>query len=436
MRIELAYGKARLSVNLPQGISVTVVEPASVPASPDPVDTVLASLRTPIGCPALRRTVRPADSVAVVFSDITRPTPNREIIPPILNELRSAGVPREKITLFNSTGTHRLNTRQELEGMLGSEIVGTFRIIQNDARAQGQHVKIGVTTSGNEVKIQKDFLSCTYKILTGFIEPHFFAGFSGGGKAVMPGMAHLDTVMRNHSARNIDHPGSQWAILEGNPIHQEVNEATALVKPDFLLNVALSTDKRITRSFPGDVEAAFREGTRFVKESAMRKVESLFDIVLTSNSGYPLDLNLYQAVKGMSAAARITRPGGSIIVAAECWDGIPDHGSFGKLLREAGDADELLARIRADGFMMDDQWQAQILALVVKKAHVFVHADGLTPQQITGAKLTPCGSIEEQLGRLLRTYGDAARVCVLPDGPQTVPFVEMAAAPRAAGSLT
>ena len=242
--------------------------------------------------------------------------------------------------------------------------------------------------------------------------------------------------MRNHSARNIDHPGSQWAILEGNPIHQEVNEATALVKPDFLLNVALSTDKRITRSFAGDVEAAFREGTRFVKESAMRKVESLFDIVLTSNSGYPLDLNLYQAVKGMSAAARITRPGGSIIVAAECWDGIPDNGSFGKLLREAGDADELLARIRADGFMMDDQWQAQILALVVKKAHVFVHADGLTPQQITGAKLTPCGSIEEQLGRLLRTYGDAARVCVLPDGPQTVPFVEMAAAPRAAGSLT
>jgi nickel-dependent lactate racemase len=163
-----------------------------------------------------------------------------------------------------------------------------------------------------------------------------------------------------------------------------------------------------------------------VKTAAMKRVDSLFDIVLTSNSGYPLDLNLYQSVKGMSAAARITRQGGAILIAAECWDGIPDHGSFGRLLRETRDADELLARIRADGFMMDDQWQAQILALLVKKAQVFVHAGGLTPAQITQAKLRPCVSIEEQLRLLLQSRGPGARVCVLPEGPQTVPYFESA----------
>jgi len=172
------------------------------------------------------------------------------------------------------------------------------------------------------------------------------------------------------------------------------------------------------------VDSAYAAGTRFVKTTAMTKVDCLFDIVLTSNSGYPLDLNLYQSVKGMSAAARITRPGGSIIIAAECWDGVPAHGSFGTLLRETRDADDLLARIRADGFMMDDQWQAQILALIVKKADVFVHADGLTDAQIIQAKLRPCASIDDQLRLLLEKYGPAARICVLPEGPQSVPYFE------------
>ena len=424
MRVKLAYGKSGLEVGIPEGVRVTTIEPTFVPACPDPIDAITASLRTPIGCLPLRERVHPNDTVGIVFSDITRPTPNHQIIPAILAELESPGVPKDRITLFNSTGTHRLNTRQELVGMLGREIVAGCRIVQNDARARDQHLTVGVTSSGNTVKIQKDFLACSFKILTGFIEPHFFAGFSGGGKAMMPGMAHLDTVMRNHNARNIDDPNAQWAVLDGNPIRSEVDEAVALVKPDFLVNVALNRDKEVTRSFPGDMVKAYAAGTEFVKATAMVKVDSLFDIVLTSNSGYPLDLNLYQSVKGMSAAARITRPGGSLLVAAECWDGIPAHGSFGKLLRETRDADELLTRIRAQGFMMDDQWQAQILALIVKKADVFVYAGGLTPEQITQAKLKPCASIEDQLRLLLQKYGPAAKVCVLPEGPQTVPYVE------------
>ncbi|MGA2976102.1 MAG: nickel-dependent lactate racemase [Spirochaetia bacterium] len=424
MKVTLAYGKTGLDVRLPEWADIAIIEPRFVPAAPDERRVITDSLRNPIGALPLGEGVSPHDTVAVVFSDITRPTPNALVIPTILDELRAAGVPRDRITLFNATGTHRPNTELELIGMLGREIVSSYRIVQNDARAAAEHVKVGATRSGNEIWIQKEFMACSYKILTGFIEPHFFAGFSGGGKAVMPGMARLDTVIRNHSASNIDHPRAQWAVLDGNPIRGEVDEAAALVRPSFLVNVALNRDKAVTRSFAGDVFEAYRAGTGFVKSTSMARVASAFDIVLTSNSGFPLDLNLYQAVKGMSAAARITRPGGSLLIAAECRDGIPSHGSFGRLLREARDPDDLLARIRTPGFMMDDQWQAQILALIVKKADVFVHASGLTAAQITQAKLTPCPCLEDQINALLEKYGKNARICVLPEGPQTVPYVD------------
>lgn len=422
MRCRLAYGRTGLEIALPDTASVTVVEPAFVPAVPDQAAAVAESLRRPIGSTALRERVAPTDTVAVVFSDLTRPTPNEIIVPVVLAELAAAGVPPDRITLFNSTGTHRLNTPRELAGMLGGDVARRYRIVQNDARANGRHALVGTTASGNGIHILKDFLACSFKILTGFIEPHFFAGFSGGGKAIMPGLARLDTVMRNHDARTMDDPRSTWAVLDGNPMRAEVEETVALVRPDFLVNVSLNRDKRITGVFSGDVAAAYRAGTEFVRKTAMVEVPSPFDIVVTSNSGYPLDLNLYQAVKGMSAAARIVRPGGSIVVAAECWDGIPEHGSFGRLLREAKDVDELLARIRAPGFAMDDQWQAQIMALIVKKADVYVHADGLTREQIETAKLKPCPSIDGQVAQLLRKYGPDARICVLPEGPQTVPY--------------
>ena len=421
MRVKLAYGKNGLEVVLPDTPPVTLVQPTFVAASPDAKGEIVISLRNPIGAPPLRESVTPGDSVGIVFNDLTRPTPNHLIIPAILEELHSAGVPDHHITLFNATGTHRRNTEPELIGMLGKEVVSRHRIVQNDARADGEHVKVGTTRNGNDVMIQKDFVACSFKILTGFIEPHFFAGFSGGGKALMPGMARLDTVMRNHNSRNIDHPGAQWAVLDGNPIREEVEEAASFVRTDFLVNVTLNRNKELTRCFSGDLHEAYNAGTDFVRATCMVSVPFLFDIVLTSNSGYPMDLNLYQAVKGMSAAARITRPGGAVIVAAECWDGIPDHGSFGKLLAESRNADELLERIRSEGFQMDDQWQAHILALVVKKADVFVFSGGLTPEQIIRAKLQPCKSIEETVMSLRKKYGRQARICVLPDGPQTIP---------------
>ena len=421
MRIRLAYGKTGLEVDLPEGLSVTVLEPRYQKGLADPQAALRQALRAPPASRPLRELAGAADRVGIAFSDLTRPTPYPVILPAILAEL--SHVPAENILLFNATGTHRPNTAAELEGMLGPGIAGRYRIIQNDCEDRGSHRSLGTTRSGNEVWVHGEFLDCGLKILTGFIEPHFFAGFSGGPKAVVPGLALLETILGNHSAAHLDHPRARWGITRGNPLWEELREAAALAGAGFLLNVALNRDREITAVFAGDCDLAHAAGCAFVKERAMAAVREPFDIVVASNSGYPLDLNLYQTVKGMSAAAQVVKPGGGIIVAADCWDGIPEHGSYGRLLAEARSAEELLGRLRAPGFATRDGWQAQIHALIVQKAQVYLYSRNLSEEQMRRALLRPCRDIAETVEALARGSARAARVCVLPEGPQTIPYL-------------
>ncbi len=421
MHIKLAYGKTGLPLTLPDSLAVTVVEPTFVAGLPDPVAALRQALAAPIAAAPLAEVVRPGQRVGVVFSDITRPTPNRLILPVVLAEL--ARVPDVEIILFNALGTHRPNTDAELREMLGDDIVAQYRIVQNNAFDQATQVRVGVTRRGHEVWLNAELMACDLKVLTGFIEPHFFAGFSGGGKAIMPGMAGLRTVLGNHDAGMIADPAATWGITHGNPIWEEIHEVAHQAGPVFLVNVTLNRNKEITAVFAGDLDQAHAAGCAFVKHAAMVPVPQPFDIVITTNSGHPLDLNLYQAVKGMSAAAQVVRPGGAIIIAASCWDGIPEHGRYGRLLREATSPQALLDRICAPGFLEQDQWQAQIQAQIQLKADVYVHSDHLTDEQITAALLRPCHRIEETIEALLRRYGPAARICVLPEGPQTIPYL-------------
>jgi nickel-dependent lactate racemase len=344
------------------------------------------------------------------------------MIPAILDELEH--VPKENITLFNALGTHRPNSMAELRGILGHALIDNYRIVQNESFEQSTQIHVGVTNRGNEIWLNREFFECEAKILTGFIEPHFFAGFSGGGKMVMPGMAGQQTVLSNHGADMIASPNATWGITWGNPIWEEVREVALSVKPTFLLHVALNKDKEITGVFAGSLDAAHAAGCAFVKETVMAPVPQPFDIVITTNSGYPLDLNLYQAVKGMSAAAQVVREGGAIIVAADCWDGIPDHGLYGRLLREADSPQGLLDTINTPSFLEQDQWQAQIQAQIQLKADVYVRTDNLTTEQIESALLQPCHRIEETVAELMNKYGPQAKICVLPEGPQTIPFIQ------------
>jgi nickel-dependent lactate racemase len=357
----------------------------------------------------------------VGFSDNTRPTPNPLIRRAILAEV--AGAPGVAITLFNALGTHRPNTEAELRAMLGAEVAARYPIVQNNAFDPATQTRVGVTARGHEIWLNAELMACDLKVLTGFIEPHFFAGFSGGGKAIMPGMAGLRTVLGNHDAGMIADPRATWGVTAGNPIWEEIQEAAQQAGRLFLVNVTLNREKQITGVFAGDLRQAHAAGCAFVRRSAMAAVPQPFDIVITTNSGYPLDLNLYQAVKGMSAASQVTRPAGAIIIAASCWDGIPDHGLYGRLLREAASPQQLLERIGAPGFLEQDQWQAQIQAQIQLKADVYVRSDHLTDEQITAALLRPCHRIEDTVAGLLERYGRRARICVLPEGPQTIPYI-------------
>lgn len=419
MRVELAYGRTGLVVDLPDR-NVTVVEPKFVPGEQDQRGAVQQALKNSLGCAPLRELVNSDDQVAIVFSDITRPVPNHIILPAILEELTH--LPKENIVLINALGMHRANTREELIGMLGQDIVDQYRIVQSLADERESYALAGTLPDGHEVYLRKEYLDASVRILTGFIEPHFFAGFSGGPKSVAPGIASRDTVMYIHSAELIGHPKSTWGILEGNPVQEAIARIAALNEVHFVVNVALNKNKEITKVWAGTLEDVHRLGTQFVKETSMCPVEDYFDVVLTSNSGYPLDLNLYQAVKGMSAAARVVKPGGHIICVAECWDGIPEHGNFKKLLAGAKSWEDILTQVYTPGFALTDQWQAQTLAMILRRAKVHMYSDCLTAEQIRLAHLEPVQSVEEVIEKILAEKPEAT-ICVLPEGPQTIPYV-------------
>jgi len=307
--------------------------------------------------------------------------------------------------------------------MLGREILGRYNVINHDSRNPSTLARVGTTSTGVQVYLNRQFLEADVRITTGFVEPHFFAGFSGGPKMVAPGLAGIDTVMTLHDARHIGHPSATWGITEGNPVHDDVREIARMVTVHFAIDVTLNRDQKITAAFAGDIFAEHRAACASAKETAMRQVPSPFDVVLTTNSGYPLDQNLYQAVKGMSAAAKIIKPGGTIVAAAECRDGLPNHGSYGAVLAAAPSPRALLEMICTPGYAVPDQWQVQVQAQIQTKANVLIKTDGLGPNEIRAAHFTPIDDVTRAVEDALHHAGTASTLCVLPQGPQTIPYL-------------
>jgi nickel-dependent lactate racemase len=333
-----------------------------------------------------------------------------------------AGIPGGNITLLNQLGTHRPNTRAELEHMLTPEIVRDYRVLNHEPENPQAHVTFGTTRAGAPAMINRHLAEADVRIITGFIEPHFFAGFSGGPKGIMPGCAALETVMSNHGEKNIGDPNSVFGRLDGNPIWEEMRDIALRIGPSFLLNVTLNEQRQLTGVFAGDLLQAHRAGAEFVRESAMQRAGAPFDIVITTNSGYPLDQNLYQGVKGMSAAARIVKPGGTVILACECREGVPAGSPLDTLLRSADSPEEILALLATPGFVRPEQWQAQIQSLIQRKASVLVYSS-LSDEVIRAAHLTPCHDISAAVMERLDKLGPDGRVAVLPQGPLTIPYL-------------
>ncbi|HEY8909487.1 MAG TPA: nickel-dependent lactate racemase [Desulfosporosinus sp.] len=419
MKVTLAYGKKGLNINVPEHSKI--IEPTHLELPADDHELVLHALRNPKGTKPLKEMVKSSDKVVIVISDITRPTPNHKLVPWIIEELPH--VPLENITIINGTATHRDQTREEFVEMLGETVVETVRVINHHCHEKSELTRLGTSSFGCEILLNKEYVEADFRIVTGFIEPHFFAGFSGGPKGIMPGIAGIETILTFHNAKMIGHPLATWGILENNPLQEMTREVNTFCKPDFLLNVALNGEKEITNVFAGELVAAHATGCAYVKEHAMIKCDKRYDVVITTNSGYPLDQNLYQAVKGMNAAHKIVKQGGTIISASECIEGMPDHGNFVKILQMRNSPKELLEMINDPSFQMFDQWEAQRLAMIQEWADIYLYST-LPDESVRIAMLTPTKDIEQTLAELTRKYGDEMSIAVLPLGPLAIPYVE------------
>jgi nickel-dependent lactate racemase len=400
---------------------VTIIEPFSRPELPDTHAALTSALRAPLGRPPLREVVRRGRSVAISVCDITRAQPRRAMLEAIFSELPD--LRPEDVTILIATGTHRTNTPAEVERMLGADIVRRYRVINHDSRDGSSLKYIGKTSTGVPVHMNRVWMEADVRLTTGFVEPHFFAGFSGGPKMVAPGLAGLETVLVLHDAVRIAHANATWGVTEGNPIHDDVREIARMVGVDFAVDVTLNRAQQITAVFAGDLFTEHRAACEAAKRDAMQPVDSSFDVVLTSNSGFPLDQNLYQAVKGMSAAAKVVKAGGTIVCAAECSDGLPSHGSYGEVLASQPSPEKLLEMICSPGYSRPDQWQVQIQAQIQTKAKVLVKTSGLTPEAVRAAHFHPIEDVAGAVSVALRSAGHGAKLCVLPQGPQTIPYL-------------
>ena len=416
----MAYGRTGLTVDLPAD-RTTVIEPAYSPGLPDQTGAVKAAVRNPIGTPTLREMVGPSDTVAISVCDITRPMPSSTVLPVILDEL--ARIDPDNIVILIATGTHRANTRDELAGMLGGVVDG-YRVVSHSAFDPSGLCRLDDTSSGIPVWLNRLWVESDVRITTGFVEPHFFAGFSGGPKMVAPGLAGFDTIMRLHNAEMIGDPRSTWGVTQRNPVHEAIRQIAGQTGVDFSVDVTINRDHRITAVYAGEIFAVHRAARGVARRAAMRPVRELFPVVVTTNSGYPLDLNLYQTVKGMSAAAQIVRRGGTIVCASECSDGIPDHGEYKAILSEASGPADLLETITEPGYRRHDQWQVQIQAQIQMKADVKLKSDCLTAEEVRAAHLDPVDDVADAVQEAARRHGSDAAICVLPQGPQTIPYLK------------
>lgn len=419
MKITLPYGKGMLTVNVP-GTAVRVIEPRCLPGLSDEAEAFREALRAPIASRPLRDIIGAGDRVAVVIPDGTRPFPSRRILPWLFAEL--AHVPAGQFRIIIGTGSHRPSTPAERAELLGPEITERFQVVDHRAQDRQTLKSAGRRGDGGVLYLNRDYVEADRRIVLGFIEPHFMAGFSGGYKAVMPGVADLDSIVYYHGAAVVADPRSTWGVLEGNPTQGLVRALGSLLPVDFCVNVTLNRRRQITGYFCGGTLGAHERGCAFAKASAMVACSSPFPLVVTTNGGYPLDQNLYQTVKGMSAAAQIVMPGGTILAVSECGDGFPDHGNFARLLREHATPQALLAKVMAPGCAIFDQWEAQLLALIQVKARVAL-CSAIPADAVRQAHLEPVGHLDAYLAEALRRLGADAPVAVLPEGPLTIPYL-------------
>jgi lactate racemase len=420
VRVHLEYGRTGVDVELPDRNVVGCLQYRSAEPLADPDAAVRHSLAHPTGTLPLARLARGRRNACVVISDVTRPVPNAVLLPPILETLESAGIPRREILILVATGMHRPNLGDELAEMVGRWVVENYRIENHHGPQRDEHTYLGQTARGVPVWIDSRYVAADLKITTGLIEPHFMAGFSGGRKLICPGLAGLDTVQVWHGPQFLEHPNARNGCLDGNPVHEENTAIGRMAGCDFIVNVVIDAKRRILRVVAGDMEAAFLEGVAFAREPVTATLPEPADIVVTTSAGYPLDTTFYQSVKGMVCALPVVKPGGTIILAASLSEGI-GSAEFQQVFAENPTIEGFMERIlnkdsRPLYFVMD-QWQVEELAKAKRHAKVKVVSDGLPAETLRRLFVEPAASVEAAVADSLAEYGPDATIAVIPKGP-------------------
>ncbi|SNV76000.1 nickel-dependent lactate racemase [Veillonella rodentium] len=417
----LPYSKSTVDIQIPETQIAGVLESRAHSYKPElsQEELVEAALDHPIGGKSLEELVKGKSNMVIITSDHTRPVPSKVTMPILLRRIRSAN-PSIDITILLATGFHRPTTKEEMIDKFGEDIVAHEKIVNHISGDASQMVKIGVLPSGGDCIINKIAVETELLIAEGFIEPHFFAGFSGGRKSVLPGIASEVTVMANHCAEFINSPYARTGIIENNPIHKDMVYAARTAKLAFILNVVIDADKHIINAFAGDMEKAHEKGCAFVSDLASVKAVPA-DIVVTTNGGYPLDQNIYQSVKGMTAAEATCKKNGVIIILAACNDG---HGgqSLYENLKNATTPRELLDRIAKvpRNETIPDQWEMQILARILDQFTVIVVTDQCDPQMLTDMHLEHAYNFDQALQTAMKKVGEDAKITVIPDGVSVI----------------
>ncbi len=409
MQLDMAFGKSGLRLNLPGGFDYHVLEARSARALADS-EAALRDAIAPLSALAIGK-----KTAAISVCDITRPVPNRVILPHLLSTLEHAGVHAADITILIATGLHRPATDGEIREICGEDTASRYRVVNHNARALAEHRHLGTTAAGTPVYIDERFMAADLHITVGFIEPHLMLGFSGGRKLIAPGLAAQETIKVIHSPKFMREPRAVEGSIADNPIHRELLEISRMARHDFMVDVSLTRTREIAGVFAGDPRQAHPRGVEFVSRTMLEQLEEPVDAVITTAAGYPLDLTYYQAIKGVTAASHIVKPGGRILLMAACAEGCGAE-EFSRMVRENPSDREFMKKLLRRPVEVD-QWQLEKLGLVTARAELLYYLPGLAAEYHPSLWGKSCATPEAALAALTAGLEPGARIAVIPEGP-------------------
>ncbi|MFX0194613.1 MAG: nickel-dependent lactate racemase [Candidatus Hodarchaeota archaeon] len=429
MKCHLEYGKTGLNVDLPEHNLIAIAQPKNLAGVADEAFSIAYSIKNPIQTNPLHDIITSSqDKVLIAVSDVTRPTPVAKILLPLFAELKRMSIPDKNITIIIANGLHRNATEAELEWLIGKQIFERVKVINHEALKNSRLVEIGFTSYGTRLQVNDLVREADIKICVDYCEPHFFAGFSGGRKTILPGIAGKDTILQIHRPELIDHPKVCNGVVEDNPLHYELVEAARMVGVDFIVNTVMNEHNKILCVASGDLEAAHYSLIKTVLQTRSVEIPHKAEIVITTNGGWPLDQNFYQSIKGLGVVTRLERPiikeGGVIILVTRCEEGFGRHTTWIKRLGEAASPIDFIEQLYASEYKpVVDDWQAQVLARILEKYEVIIISEGLRESEISSCHMTYAQSVEHALDLAKTRVGRDAGIVVLPNGPAVLPLL-------------